>query len=69
MFAEPERTAADMPDTITYAVLTVDSKLRIDSAPSNPEFDEEQEWLIQQAWLAAIGDDSSMLYTDDVDID
>jgi hypothetical protein len=31
--------------------------------------DEEQEWLIREAWRAATGDDSSSLYTDDLDVD
>jgi hypothetical protein len=31
--------------------------------------DEEQEWLIREAWLAATGDDSSSLCTDDLDVD
>jgi hypothetical protein len=31
--------------------------------------DEEQEWLIREAWLAASGDDSSSFYTDDLDVD
>ena len=35
-----ERAAEEMPDTITFAVLTVDGRLRIDTAPSNPEFRE-----------------------------
>ena len=38
MFHEPVRTAADMPDVITYAVLTIDGKLQMESASSRPEF-------------------------------
>jgi uncharacterized membrane protein len=31
--------------------------------------DEEQEWLIRKAWLAATGGDSGSLYTGDLDVD
>jgi hypothetical protein len=31
--------------------------------------DEDQKWLIQEAWLAATGDDCSSLCTDDLDVD
>jgi hypothetical protein len=34
-----------LPDTITYAVLTVDGDLRFDGAPSNPEFRDEDGWV------------------------
>jgi hypothetical protein len=31
--------------------------------------DEDQEWLIREVWLAATGDDSRSLYTEDLDVD
>jgi len=31
--------------------------------------DEEQVWLIREAWLLANGDDFSWIYTDDPDVD
>jgi hypothetical protein len=31
--------------------------------------DDDQEWLIREAWRAATGDDLSLLYTDDLDVD
>jgi hypothetical protein len=31
--------------------------------------DDDQEWLIREAWRAASGDDLGLLYTDDLDVD
>jgi hypothetical protein len=40
-----ERTDENFPDTISYAVLTVDGELRFDSTPSNHEFKDEGGWV------------------------
>jgi hypothetical protein len=45
MNTSKERTDENFPDTITFAVLTVDGQLRFDSTPSNPEFKEEGGWV------------------------
>jgi hypothetical protein len=45
MNSSHERTDDDFPDTITYAVLTVDGELRFDSTPSNPKFKDEGGWV------------------------